>query len=263
MQIFKHAAFGDVLHGYVGRHGGVSSGVFATLNLGFGLGDDPSHVRRNRELLSRQIGAPIGDFVCMKQIHSSLVRVCDNSARGAGATSPDSAWECDGLVTNDPEHVLFAVSADCSPVLFLDPVNSVVGIAHVGRRGAFSSILSRLIETITGTFNSDPQDILVGIGPNISAESYSLSLAKLSEMGIDDPSTCEFIEPTNGEFAYSLTRHHRLELIQNGIKEWNIFEIDVDTLQDDRFFSERRLGSPTGRNGSFISLRSAQDNLAQ
>lgn len=153
-------------HGFSTRRGGVSTGIFATLNLGHRRGDAPDNVRENYRRFCAATGTDVNRVVMTNQVHSNLVRVVDD-----GDVKPDllapTPFEADGLATNVPGVTLVIFSADCIPILLFDPVLRAIGAAHAGWRGAASAIAAAAVETMTARFGSDPKDLRAAIGPGI------------------------------------------------------------------------------------------------
>jgi len=122
-----------IRHGFFTRVGGVSEGIYAGLNCGFGSSDDPAHVAQNRALVARHLGAASGEVLTLHQVHSALaVHVTGHIARG-------ELPKADGLVTRTRGLVIGALAADCAPVLFADPIAGVIGAACAG--GSLAAVL--------------------------------------------------------------------------------------------------------------------------
>src|SRR5215472_15116448 len=121
-------------HAFFTRIGGVSEGLFGSLNCGFGSGDSPERVARNREIAMDRLGLAGDRLVTCRQIHSAQVVIVEKSWRR------DEAPAADGLVTRTPGIALGVLAADCAPILFFDPIAKVVGAAHAGWRGALAGI---------------------------------------------------------------------------------------------------------------------------
>ena len=118
-------AAGGVAHGFSTRLGGVSEGIYATLNLGMNRGDAPDRVRENYRRFCAAIGADMGNIVCASQVHGDTVRTVTAADLGIGLDEPEP-WQADGLVTDIPGVTLAVYSADCLPILLYDPVRRVV-----------------------------------------------------------------------------------------------------------------------------------------
>lgn len=131
-----------VAHGFSTRLGGVSEGIYATLNLGMNRGDAPDRVRENYRRFCAAIGADMGNIVCASQVHGDTVRTVTAADLGIGLDEPEP-WQADGLVTDIPGVTLAVYSADCLPILLYDPVRRVVGAVHAGWRGTALGIAAR------------------------------------------------------------------------------------------------------------------------
>lgn len=157
-----------VAHGFTNRLGGVSTGSLSSLNLGISRGDDPENVRENYRRLGLAMGFDPRKAVLCKQIHSDIVRYVGQEAWGAGLDQP-SPEPCDGFITDVPGTALVVFTADCTPILFYDPVSGAVGAAHAGWRGTAQGIAARVVEQMQRRFGSKPSDLRCAIGANIGA----------------------------------------------------------------------------------------------
>src|SRR5690349_4163987 len=123
------------------RHGGVSGGDYATLNLSFGVGDRPENVLENRRRAAAALGAGLADFVFGSQAHGAVARIVTGADRGRGAAVADEGvGEADALVTADPGTVLAVVVADCVPIALYDPGAHVLACVHSGWRGTVARV---------------------------------------------------------------------------------------------------------------------------
>ena len=164
----------DAPHCFSTRLGGVSAGSLASLNLGIHRGDQPERVLRNYEILGQAVGFAPEQTVFTRQTHTDIVARVGRENRGEGLFRPVEP-ERDGLVTDEPGVTLTIFTADCTPILFYDPVRQAVGAAHAGWRGTAAGIAARTVEAMTREFGSDPADIRAAIGPCISRCCSNLS----------------------------------------------------------------------------------------
>ena len=160
------AGLGGIAHGFFTREGGVSAGLYASLNCGPGSGDDPAAVRENR----RHVAVALGEgarLASLSQIHSPFVHVAgaewDAEARPQG----------DGFVTATPGLALGILTADCAPVLFADAEAGVIGAAHAGWKGALSGVLEATVAAME-SLGARRERIAAAIGPAISAAHYEV-----------------------------------------------------------------------------------------
>ena len=160
---------------YTTRHGGVSTGDQASLNLSHKMETNPEHTKTNFRLVAKALETEDNRLVGGDQTHTNNVRVVDASDAGHNVTRPKSFFDVDALVTNDPAISLFVTTADCVPILFYDPVKRVVGAAHSGWKGTCNGIAAKVVECMHDEFGTDPADVLASIGPSICKDCYEVS----------------------------------------------------------------------------------------
>ena len=134
-------------HCFTTRLGGVSTGYLSSMNIGTSRGDDLEKVRENYGILGKALGFDPHNAVLSRQVHSDIVRVVDESNRGAGLYT-QHLDDCDSLITNEKGLALVIFTADCTPILFWDPVTGAVGGAHAGWRGTALSSAARTVEAM-------------------------------------------------------------------------------------------------------------------
>jgi YfiH family protein len=156
-----------IRHGFFTRQGGISNGIYASLNCGFGSGDKADTVRENRARVAGKLGTGPAELVTVRQIHSSRVVVAEAPWR------PEAAPEADAIVTRTPSLALGVLTADCTPILFADPQARVVAAAHAGWKGAKAGIIDAVVETMEG-LGARRDRICAAIGPAISAAAYEV-----------------------------------------------------------------------------------------
>ena len=152
-------------HCFTTRMGGVSSGIFDSMNIAIKEGESEENVRKNIAILASALGFDAENLICTRQTHSDIVRVV-SKADHIDIFHRDYP-ECDALVTNDPGTALMIYTADCTPMLFHDPVTGAVGAAHAGWRGTVSAIGAKTVEAMVAHFGCKREDIRAAIGPNI------------------------------------------------------------------------------------------------
>jgi YfiH family protein len=244
-------ALDGVAHGFLGRRGGVSSGLYAGLNVGLGSDDDRDAILRNRDI-ARDAVLPGAALVTVRQVHSpDVVTVADPIAE-------DDRPAADALVTDRPGLLLGILTADCVPVLFADARAGVVGAAHAGWKGAITGVTDRTLDVMEA-LGADRTRIACAIGPCIGRASY--------EVGEDFALRFEDHDPANERFFLAGKPGHRMFDIEAYVAHrlaaagvTRIEALGEDTCsQPDRFFSYRRSclkGEPGyGRQVSLIGLR--------
>jgi len=241
-----------VRYGFFGSQGGVSTGIYQSLNAGPGSRDDPAAVTENRRRVATSLGLDEPDLVSVFQIHSDIVATVD-----APWAWPDRP-RCDAMVTATPGIALGVLAADCGPVLFADAEAGVIGAAHSGWKGSLGGVLQNTI-TAMEALGADRGRIQTALGPCIRQDSY--------EVGPEFPAP--FLEQSsdNAQYFESGARdgHHQFDLgayivdqlAQAGVG--SVIDTELDTYSnDDRLFSYRlnthRGESRYGRNISAICL---------
>ncbi|MEO1239471.1 MAG: peptidoglycan editing factor PgeF [Pseudomonadota bacterium] len=180
-----------ITHGFFGRAGGASSGVFEGLNCGYGSSDQESAVRMNRERVARAMGVPDTALITVYQTHSADVVTVDRPH--AGATP-----EADGLVTATPGLALAVLAADCQPVLFTDADAGVIGATHAGWKGALSGVLARTVEAMVA-LGAVRERIAAVIGPSISQRAYEVGPEFFEQFCDTDPDYARFFAGGSGD----------------------------------------------------------------
>ena len=237
-------------HCFTTRHGGVSTGSQSSLNLAIGRGDSMENVERNLHILGDALGFDPEKMVMTMQIHSDIVRVVSD-ADCCGLCHRNYP-QCDGLVTNTPGVALMIFTADCTPLLFHDPVTGAVGAAHAGWRGTAQAIGSRVVEAMVTNFGSKPQDIRAAIGPNVGMCHFEtdadVPTAMVEAFGSE---ANEYIEKKGEKYFLDLKAINALVLRRAGVEHIEIS--DACTMcQPDRFWSHRVTKGDRGSQGAII-----------
>lgn len=248
---------GGVVHGFSTRLGGVSTGIWESMNLGTTRGDDPLRVRENYRLFCSAIGADPSSIVMSNQIHSDVIKVVGSEDVKKDLYDPEG-YEVDGLITNVPGIVLTIFSADCLPMLFYDPVQKVAAASHAGWRGTALGIAARTIEKMTGIYGSRPQDILAAIGPGISKCCFEthgdVPDAMYEAFGED---VGPFIEPLVGEkYKVDLKGINALVLKRCGLVPEHIAVCaDCTMCLPGKYWSHRATQGVRGSQAAMIQLK--------
>lgn len=224
------------------RHGGVSTGAYASMNCTHYCGDDPECVGRNREILLSHL--PQGaQLVIPHQTHGTEVAVADER--------PDEPLEgIDALVTNRKGLCLCISTADCVPILLYDPRGKAIGAAHAGWRGTLAGIAAKTAERMAQLYGSRPDELKACIGPSISLAAFEVGSEvydAFSAAGYD-MQRISLLNPTSGKHHIDLWEANRLQLTACGLRAENIETAGLCTyLNPEKFFSARRLGVKSGR----------------
>jgi YfiH family protein len=249
--LFITSALLPVPHGFATRTGGVSEGRFASLNLSFSVGDVRERVEENYRRLAAAVNAPLGALRTAKQVHGDVV------LQAKGGQSSDTlqpqVGEADALFTEQPGDWVGVTSADCVPVLLVDPEGKRVAAVHSGWRGTDADISARAVESLAAR-GSRPEKLLVAVGPAIQQCCYVVSpeLARhfAERFGPD------VVVARGDEFRLDLSRAVVLTLRRVGVKVANMDVLQECTACDSaRFFSHRRDTGRTGRHMNFVAHR--------
>ena len=240
-----------VPHCFTTRLGGVSQGIFDSLNLNFSRGDDPQRVVENYRRVGEVLGFTPDDVVNARQIHSDIVVRVGKENRGKLAT-PGASPECDALVTNEPGMALYVSTADCTPILLWDPVTGAVGAAHAGWRGTASAIAARTVEAMVREFGCKPQNIRAAIGPNADVCHFETDRdvpdAMVEAFGQE---VQQFIHPKGEKYYVNLKEINALSLRQVGIRHIDISD-ECTMCQPHRYWSHRITQGSRGAQGGII-----------
>ena len=224
----------NIRHAFFTRRGGVSGGIFTSLNCGPGSDDDPRSVTANRARAMAALDLPAEALVTNHQHHSSDVAVVDEG------TDLSERRKADALVTARRNVALGVLAADCVPVLFASDKDGVIGAAHSGWRGALGGVCENTIDAMI-ELGARPDNIRVAIGPCIGAESYEVGPEFPAPFLKKDPSAARYFEKAerSGHLMFDISGYVASRLISLGLEE--IFRLDCDTCKDEaNFFSYRR-----------------------
>ena len=237
------------VHALSSRAGGVSTGAFASLNLGFGVGDEPEAVVENRRRFARAAGFDVGSLVACRQVLGNVVAWVEERHRGRGALEPDSALpETDALVTDTPGLVLMTFSADCPLVALADPARRAVGLAHASRRGTFGRVVERTVRAMRALFGCEPARMRAVIGPSICPRCYEVGVETLEECRADWPEGERFFRRDRGRLVFDLWSANLAQLLGCGLRREQVEVVETCTrCEPGRFFSHRGSGGRTGR----------------
>lgn len=240
-----------IRHGFFTRNGGVSTGLYDSLNTGVGSSDDPAAVAENRRRIAAYMGGTPDDLAACYQIHSAICRVAETGWKGERP-------EGDAVATAAPRVICGVLTADCAPVLLADVEAGVVGAAHAGWKGALGGIVHSTVAAMQA-LGAEPSRIVAVVGPCITQQSY--------EVGADYQDRFEHHDPGCGRFfvagasadkrLFDLPGFVLWRLEQAGVGE-AVWTGDDTRTEERRFFSSRRTylrGEPDfGRMMSVISL---------
>jgi YfiH family protein len=247
-----------LVHAVSTRLGGVSTGHLATLNLSYGVGDDPAAVVENRQRLSAAMGCALDDWVAAYQVHGTRVALVGKAGRGRGAYEQTSALpETDALITARPGLLLSLRLADCAPIFLFDPAHHAVGLAHAGWRGTVANIAAATVQAMAAAFGSRPGDLRAGIGPAIGPCCYEIGadVARQVQAALPWAAAVQAERP-GGSLYLDLWEANRRALLAAGLRPEHIEVARLCTAcHTAEFYSHRAERGRTGRFGAVIGLR--------
>ena len=244
---------GIVNHGFSTKLGGVSKGHCATMNISTTRGDDPEAIAENKRRIAAAIGVEVEDMTFTHQTHTTNVAVVREENRGT------RFMETDGMVTNVPGICLVTFYADCVPLYFVDPVKKAIGMSHSGWRGTVGKIGKVTIEKMTEVYGSNPEDLVVAIGPSICQDCYEVSedVIKQFKANFAEGIWPElFYQKNNGKYQLNLWKANEHVFLEAGVKKENIAVTNVCThCNPDILFSHRTTGNMRGNLSAFLALK--------
>ncbi len=249
---------GIVRHCFTTRLGGVSKGIYESLNLSFSRGDEREAVEENFRRVAEALGTEYGNFVFTDQTHTANVRRVGKEDAGKGLTRALDHFDVDGIVTDEPGLVLSAFYADCVPLYFVDVKKRAIGLAHSGWRGTAARIGRAALERMRLEFGTDPADVVCAVGPSICQDCYEVSEDVAAVFEREFPGhEGEILEAKgNGKYQLSLWRANEIVLLEAGVKKERIAVTNLCTCCNSRLlFSHRATGGKRGNLGAFLCLR--------
>jgi len=258
---FEQWAEAPLAHGVFTRIGGVSESPWASLNVGGTVGDNIAHVQHNLRLIYDTLEVDGACACTVWQVHSADVVIAEERA-------PGRQWlaRADGMVTNRVGVPLTMRFADCVPILFYDPVQRAIGIAHAGWRGTVAQVGARTIRTMQLAYGTNPADVQAAIGPSIGPEQYQVGpeVVEAVRQAYGEAALKSLVrQAQDGTFYLDLWAANRLGLERIGVQPQNIEVAGLCTATHvDEFFSHRAERGKTGRFCAVIALR-GNEGIAQ
>lgn len=266
-----------IRHLFSTRLGGISEGIFSSMNLSFTRGDDNMAVLENYRRIARVMESDVSQFVCSDQTHTTNVRIVTREDAGKGVIRDRDYSDVDGLITNERGLVLATFYADCVPLYFVDPVKKVIGLSHSGWRGTVAGMGRVTVEKMSEVYGCNPKDIHAAIGPSICQSCYEVSrevadayLEGLEQSKINGISFTEqemeaqfdavFMQKNERQvdekkYQMNLWKANELVMRAAGIRPENIEVTDICTAHNKEYlFSHRASNGKRGNLGAFLML---------
>ena len=245
----KLLKFKNIKHGFFNRAGGVSKGIYKSLNCGLGSNDNINNIRKNIDRVCKKIGCNKNNLILMSQIHSNIVHKVTKI--------PNKKLKGDSLVTNRKGIALGILTADCAPILIYDPVNNLIGAVHAGWRGAYKKIVSNTLKKFKFK-GSNFKDLIVVIGPCISKKNYEVKSDFFNYFINNEQSNKKFFNYKNNKMYFSLSDYIKQNFLNLGVKNVEIIKKDTYKTSNNFFSARKSLKNKLndyGRNISVIMIK--------
>ncbi len=241
-------------HGFFGREGGVSKGIYASLNAGPGSNDDVADVAENRRRIAAALAVAPENLLSVYQVHSAKAEIVSAPFLGAYGDRP----RADAMATKAPNLALSILTADCGPILLADPKAGVIGAAHAGWKGALGGVIDAVLEAMA-SLGANPADISAAIGPCIAQASYEVGPEFFDAFTAPDAGNERFFKGGQGDrLHFDLKGYCAARLALAGVRTVDILPLDT-CANEAAYFSNRRAvkrqEGDYGRNLSAIVLR--------
>lgn len=250
---------GVVRHGFSTRIGGVSEGIYASMNLSFQRGDDPEAVKENFKRMAAAIGVEEESITFSKQTHTTNVREVTLEDKGKGLTKALDYDDVDGLVTNVPGICLATFYADCVPLYIVDPKHKAIGLSHSGWRGTVGKIGARTIQKMKELYGSRAEDLYVAIGPSICQDCYEVTedvILQFQANFEEEYWKDLYYKKENGRYQLDLWKANEIVFLEAGIAKEHLAVTNLCTCCNSALlFSHRASQGKRGNLGAFLALK--------
>lgn len=248
--------FPFLTHGMSTRMGGVSEGIYASMNFREMSGDPEGNIRENYRRAAAHLGCDVNRIVRPSLVHGNHVHLVERKDYGNGAVRCSSLLDTDALITDVPGVTLCATFADCVPLFFLDVKRHAIGLAHSGWRGTVKKIGLKTVEAMCRTFGSRPEDILAAIGPCICRDCYEVGEDTAEEFRRAFPDAEELLAVNrDNHYQLDLRRANEMVFAEAGIPAGNVTVSDICTCcNPELLFSHRASKGRRGAMGAFLGI---------
>lgn len=249
---------GLVKHLFTTRRGGVSEGIYASMNLSYTRGDKKENVDENFRRIAEIFGELPDRIVCSDQTHTTNIRLVTEEDAGKGVVKDRDYTDVDGLITAVPGIILATFYADCVPLYFVDTENKAIGLSHSGWKGTVNRMGEAALKAMREAFGTRPEMVKAAIGPSICQDCYEVSEDVAGQFkGIFGSDTGKILSPgrAEGKYQLNLWEANRRILLEAGILPENLEVTDVCTCCNSGYlFSHRASRGKRGNLGAFMEL---------
>ncbi len=248
-----------ITHGISTRQGGVSGGIYKSMNFKEDGEDTEENVRENYRRIAKHLGCDVSFMVRPSLVHGDRVHRVTATDYGNGTVRRSTLFETDALITDTPGVTLCATFADCVPLLFLDTKKHAVGLAHSGWRGTVKKIGKKTVEAMGQSFGSRPEDILAAVGPCICQGCYEVGEDTAEEFRREFLGAQELLTENpmkKGHYQLDLRKANETIFLESGILPEHILVSDLCTCCNPKLiFSHRATQGKRGAIGAFLGLQ--------
>ncbi|MGN0380278.1 MAG: peptidoglycan editing factor PgeF [Suilimivivens sp.] len=250
---------GMVRHLFSTRIGGVSEGIYSSMNLSYTRGDRKEAVDENFSRIADVFQSVPDKIVCSRQTHTTNVRRVTKKDLGKGVVRPLDYEDVDGLITDIPGIILATFYADCVPLYFVDVKNRAIGLSHSGWRGTVNRMGDATLQAMKDAFGTSSEDVIAAIGPSICQDCYEVGEEVAASFRESFPEEWEYflkVGRETGKYQLDLQEANRRILINAGVLQQNIAVTDICTCcNKELLFSHRGSDGKRGNLGAFLELR--------
>ena len=250
---------GMVRHLFSTRMGGVSRGIYSSMNLSFSRGDNKEDVDENFRRIAQILDSTPEHIVCSKQTHTTNVRKVTEEDLGKGVVRETDYDDVDGLITNVPGIILATFYADCVPLYFVDVKRGAIGLSHSGWRGTVNRMGQVTLQAMKRAYGTEPSDVMAAIGPSICQDCYEVGEEVADAFRKSFPNEWEYLirkGKEEGKYQLDLQETNRRILLAAGVLPENIAVTDICTCcNSELLFSHRGSNGKRGNLGAFLELR--------
>ena len=247
----KLSKFSNITHGFFNKNGGVSKGIYKSLNCGFSSNDKKDDIKKNLQIIKRKICKKSKNIFLVKQIHGDKLLFLDQNSR-----IKNQSINADAIITEKKKFPIAILTADCVPILIFDKKRKMIAAIHAGWRGAYKGIIQKVIKFMFKK-GCKKQDMTVAIGPSISRENYEVGKKFKDKFIKKNKKNTAFFKINKNRIYFDLPNYVKKQVKLNKIK--NIDLLNIDTFKEkNNFFSARRSlnlkHTDYGRNISIIVI---------
>lgn len=250
-----------IKHGFSTKLGGVSEGIFYSMNLGMDKSpypDKKENIIENYNRMAQSIGVSPESLVISKQVHKTNIRVVEKEDLGKGLFVPADYEEIDGLITNQAGITLVTKYADCVPLYLVDTKRKVIGLSHSGWRGTVQKIGKITVQEMNRVYGSEPKDIIAVIGPSICRDCYEIGVEVATEFESAFQEVYEkgiLTRKENGKYLCDLWAANLAVFEEAGLPKEHCFVSGVCTCCNHEWmYSHRKTGVNRGSLAAFLAL---------